>query len=173
MGNEEGVVVSFGFATPQTDIEAILGDVHSCVKLRRRCCGIQELPPPFPFKARPCGCELPSCFTKGPRQLCSGSLLKKRRARRPFDFLAVLVDQGRSRPVAPTRPILRPQTRYKGRSCYISVLLEQRPEDGGWKLVHRHEDPISTPQLASCPYPISGQDDVRAQFVLWSGSLAS
>jgi hypothetical protein len=35
----------------------------------------------------------------------------------------------------------------KGRSCYIPVLLEQRPEDGGWKLVHRHEDPISTPQL--------------------------
>ena len=61
--------MSFGFATPQTDIEAILGEVHSCVKLRRRCCGIQELPPPFPFKARPCGCELPSCFTKGPRQL--------------------------------------------------------------------------------------------------------
>src|SRR5829696_1782633 len=57
----------------------------------------------------------------------------------------------------------------KDRSCYIPVLLEQRPEDGGWKLVHRHEDPISTPQLASCPYPISGQDDFRAQFVALVG----
>ena len=33
------------------------------------------------------------------------------------DFFAVLMDQGRGRSVAPTRPILRPQTRYKGRGC--------------------------------------------------------
>src|SRR5215217_3511088 len=37
-------------------------------------------------------------------------------ARRPSDFFAVfLMDQGRGRSVAPTRLILRPQTRYKGR----------------------------------------------------------
>src|SRR5918995_4981373 len=57
--------------------------------------------------------------TKWPRQLFGLSLLVVNgRARRPSDFFAVLLmDQGRGRSVAPTRPILRPQTRYKGRGC--------------------------------------------------------
>src|SRR5215208_1999234 len=61
----------------------------------------------------------------------------------------------------------------KGRDVATAVLLEQRPEDGVWKLVHRHAVPISTPQLASCPYPVwGGTISVRSSW-LSSGSLAS
>src|SRR5215207_4813363 len=61
----------------------------------------------------------PHLATKGPRQLFGLSLLVlSGRARGPSDFFAVLMDQGRSRSVAPTRSILRPQTRYKGRGSY-------------------------------------------------------
>src|SRR5919112_4064705 len=56
-----------------------------------------------------------------------------------------------------------------GRSCYIPALLAQQSEDGVWKLVQRHAVPISTPRLASCPYPISGQDKFRAQLVALVG----
>jgi hypothetical protein len=55
----------------------------------------------------------------------------------------------------------------KGRSCYILALIEQRPEAGVCKLVHRHADPISTPQLDSFPYPV--WDEFRAQFVALVG----
>ena len=65
-----------------------------------------------------------SLIRRGPGN-CSGSLLVvSGRARRPSDFFAVfLMDQGRGRSVAPTRPILRPQTRYKGRGYSMPQLL--------------------------------------------------
>src|SRR5215204_4294737 len=40
------------------------------------------------------------------------------------------MDQGRGRSVAPTRPILRPQTRYKGRGCYAPARVSQPPKPG-------------------------------------------
>jgi hypothetical protein len=63
---------------------------------------------------------------------CSGSLfVVGGRARRPSDFFAViLMDQGRGRSVAPIRPILRPQTRYKGRGCYAPARVSQPPKPG-------------------------------------------
>src|SRR5829696_4587783 len=75
MGDEEGVVVSFSFALPQTDVQPILGDVHSRVKLRRRRCGIQELPPPSigPVLA---DASSPRVLRRGPGN-CWGSPLKK------------------------------------------------------------------------------------------------
>ena len=30
----------------------------------------------------------------------------------------------------------------------LRVMMIFRPEDGGWKIVHRHADPITTPQPA-------------------------
>jgi hypothetical protein len=57
----------------------------------------------------------------------------------------------------------------KGRDVATLALLEQRPEGGILQLVHRHAVPISTPQLACCPHPLSGQDYFRAQFVTLVG----
>ena len=112
-------MVAFGFAPSQADIQAILGDVHPRENLCRRC-GVQKLPL-LPCRWRPFLADTgsPRLGTKGPRQLFGLSLLiVNGRARRPSDFFAVfLMDQGRGRSVAPTWPILRPQTRYKGRGC--------------------------------------------------------
>src|SRR5215207_1084576 len=74
-------------------VEAILGDVHPCVKKAALCAhGIQKLPAPFPFGARPCGYGLPSCYTtRGPGN-CSGSALKKGGhddLSTSFDFFAI------------------------------------------------------------------------------------
>src|ERR687898_1048015 len=117
VGDDEDVVfiVSLSFASPHADVQLILGDVHPRVDSSRRH-GLQKssllLASSLARPATPAG---PSSFTKGPRQLFGLCALIKRRARRPFDFFAVflLVDQGRSRSVAPTRSILRPQIRYK------------------------------------------------------------
>ena len=49
-----------------------------------------------------------------------------------------------------------------------AALPEQRTEGAAWKLALRHTAPISTPQLASCPHPISG-NDFGAQFVALVG----
>jgi hypothetical protein len=65
----------------------------------------------------------------------------------------------------PTRQLIRyfqtvsPRTwvnegKKKGRSCYIPTLLAQRPKNGVCRLVDPHANPISTPQLTPCPYPI-------------------
>ena len=121
VSEKEGLllVVPFGYAPSQADVNAILGDVHPSRK-------------PAPSSSSswgPQASSFPLCHSKptlaetgspvlrrrGPGS-CLGSLLVLHgKARGPSDFFAVLMDQGRGRSVAPTRPILRPQTRYKGR----------------------------------------------------------
>ena len=75
--------------------------------------------PPWSLVARPCGCGLSPRLSGGGPGNCSGSLCQKRGAR-TLQLLAVFLDQGRSRSVAPARSILRPPTRYKGRGSYAT-----------------------------------------------------
>ncbi len=113
------VVVSSGFASAHTDVEAILREVHPYVNFL--CCrrGIRKSSlllshsGPVPLRIR---APLVS-HDEGAQATVRALSFQTRKARRPLDFFAVfiLVDQGRSRSVAPSWPILRPQTRYKGR----------------------------------------------------------
>jgi hypothetical protein len=77
--------------------------------------------------APPCGCGLSAHLSGGGPGNCSGSLWQKRGAR-TLQLLALFLDQGRSRSVAPARSILRPPTRYKGRSVRPRHCMKREPE---------------------------------------------
>jgi len=95
-----------------------------------------------------------SVFVSGRPWQLFGLFLCQKRGATTLQLLAVSVDQGRSRSVAPARSILRPLTRYKGRSANVDLGLHNFNELPRLIIIVSDEgqEPESTGPVGS-PYP--------------------